>query len=81
MIDKLIYNPNPVTPNIYGDSFSLYEDVGKAFLKCNEIADVVNNMLTTGIQQPLRDELEKMALSGELGDLIQEITVFDGGTF
>lgn len=81
MIEKIIYSVNTVTPNVYGESFSLYEQLGKAFLKCNEIADVVNNMLTTGIEQPLRDALDDMALSGELGTLIQELIVIDGGTF
>jgi hypothetical protein len=81
MIDKLVYNPNPVTPNIYGDSFSLYEDVGKAFVKVNEVTEVVNNMLTTGIQKPLSDALQLMADDGRLGALVKEVVVFDGGVF
>lgn len=81
MIDKLIYNPNPVTPNIFGDSFSLYEDVGKAFLKCNEITDLVNNMLTTGLTIPLTNALQLMADDGRLGSIIKEVVIFDGGTF
>jgi len=80
-VEKLIYQPNTVTPNVYGDSLSLYEHVGKSFVKINELIDIIENMMTTGIQKPLIDALNVMSESGELGQLIQELIIIDGGTF
>jgi len=60
---------------------SVLELVGSTAHKMNELVVYVNNLIEIGITQPLIEQLQKLADSGELGRLIQEIIVIDGGEF
>lgn len=65
----------------YPHGYTIFEALSSWVSQTNEMVDYVNNLLTDGIQKPLRDALDSMANSGELGELIQELIIIDGGEF
>lgn len=55
--------------------------MGKLNTKMREVVTAINTMLTEGIKEPITIEINRMAQSGELWTLIQELIVLEGGTF
>ena len=66
---------------IDSEEYTALELAGKTAFKVNEVIVVVRDMLTTGIREPLILAIEKLALSGELSDMIEATLVIDGGVF
>jgi hypothetical protein len=85
MPGPISYFPSPSMqhslPSVFDDSMSYYETITRVIAKLNDVVTQSNELLTAGLQQPLRDSLNAMAASGELADMIQELVVLDGGTF
>lgn len=65
----------------YPHGYTIFEALCSWTTQMNNVIDYVNGLLTTSLQAPLREALNEMALSGELGELIQELIVIDGGEF
>jgi len=63
------------------EEVSALELVAKTADKTNEVVVFVNQMLEEGIIDPLKERLQILADSGDLGRLIQEIITIDGGMF
>lgn len=83
MVDKItswILNANQFMTNDT-EEVSALELIGKTAYKTNEVVDFVNTLMEEGIKEPLMARLEELAASGELGALIQDIIVIDGGVF
>ena len=65
----------------YPHGYTIFEALCNWTKQVNDMVDHVNGLLTTSLDKPLRDVLENMINSGELGELIQEMIIVDGGTF
>ncbi|NLN40982.1 MAG: hypothetical protein GX160_03160 [Clostridiales bacterium] len=65
----------------YPHGYSIFEALCKWVTQVNDMVTCINNLLTTSLYKPLLNTLQEMANSGELGALIQEIIVIDGGEF
>ena len=63
------------------EEVSALELVGKTADKTNELVVFVNQMLEEGIIDPLTERLQILADNGDLGRLIQELIIIDGGVF
>jgi len=83
MVDKItswVLNANQfMTHNT--EEVSALELVGKTADKTNELVVFVNQMLEEGIIDPLTERLQILADNGDLGRLIQELIIIDGGVF
>ena len=65
----------------YPHGYTIFEALCNWTKQVDNMVDYVNGLLTTSLDKPLRDALDAMANSGELGELIQELIIVDGGTF
>lgn len=65
----------------YPNGYTMLEALMEWVTQNNNMIDYINNLLTTSLEKPLHDKLNEMALSGELGALITDLIVIDGGYF
>lgn len=77
---QLYTNPQPI-PSHYNEGFSQYESIKFLIAQTNLCINAINNIITTGIEEPIKNKLESMALSGELTNIIESVLIYDGGTF
>jgi hypothetical protein len=69
------------TPSSFNDGFSHYETLAKLIYVTNTCISAINNIIDVGLTEPINNKLNEMADNGELGAIIKEVIVFDGGTF
>lgn len=85
-MDRLAYdmprvNMNMALPTVYDESLSYGEEIRRVKINLINVINYLNNLIDSGLEQPIKDKLESMALSGELNAIIESVLIYDGGTF
>lgn len=65
----------------YPHGYTIFEALCKWAGQVDDMVDEFNKLVDGAIDEPVRKAIDNMAASGELGNLIQELIIIDGGVF